>query len=117
MLQVKYYFQYFKLRNCFAVHSFKFIPSQENKQIWFRIRCTFFQKMYLVVVPLTWRMQHQIWSSSNSVLPSRQPFDIIVWVMLVIAHFLTVLPHTGITTIKSIVQAGSSSSSDFNAIT
>ena len=37
--------------------------------------------------------------------------------MLVIAHFLTVLPHTGITTIKSIVQAGSSSSSGFNAIT
>lgn len=75
--------------------------------------------MYLVVVPLTWRMQQQIWSSSNSVLPSRQPFDIIVWVILVIAHFLTLLLHTGIiaTTRKSIVQAGSSFSSGFNAIT
>lgn len=78
-----------------------------------------FKKMYPLVVPLTWRMQQQIWWSSNSALPSRQPFDIFVWVMLVIAHFLTVLPHTGITatTIKSIVQAGSSFSSDFNAIT
>lgn len=39
--------------------------------------------------------------------------------MFVIAHFLTVLPHTGITAtaIKSIVQAGSSVSSGFNAIT
>ena len=63
-------------------------------------------------------MQQQIWSSSNPVLPSRQPFGIIVWVMLVIAHFFTVLFHTGITaTIKSIVQAGSSFSSGFNAIT
>ena len=75
--------------------------------------------MYILVVPLTWRMQQQIRSSSNSVLPSRQPFGIIVWVMSVIAHFLTVLLHTGITatTIKSIVQAGSSFSSSFNAIT
>lgn len=64
-------------------------------------------------------MQQQVWSSSISVLPSGQPFDFIVWVMLVIAQFLTVLLHTGITTttIKSIVQAGSSISSSFNAIT
>lgn len=44
ILQIKYYFQSLKLRNCFAVDSFKFIPYQENKQICFGIRCTFFQK-------------------------------------------------------------------------
>lgn len=77
------------------------------------------KKMYLLVVSLAWGMQQQIQSSSNSVLSSRQPFGIIVRVMLVITHFLTVFPHTGIpaTTIKSIVQAGSSFSSGFNAIT
>lgn len=92
---------------CAVIHRFRFISFQENKQIW------------PLAVPHTCPMHQQTRSSSSFAFPSWQPLHIVVRVLLVVTYFLTVLPHTHVAaaTIKSVVEARSSVSSGFNAIT